>query len=59
MSGLSDAEFEKHRAAIIAIKLQKDRTHADEADRHWEVRGRAPLVLRRAALLGAGPAKAT
>lgn len=28
-------EFERHRASLLAAKLQKDRSLGEEADRHW------------------------
>ncbi|KAK9808961.1 hypothetical protein WJX72_007074 [[Myrmecia] bisecta] len=36
LAALSDEEFERHRAALIAAKMQKDRSLMDETDRHWE-----------------------
>ncbi len=29
------AEFEKHRTALVAAKLEKARSLAEESDRHW------------------------
>jgi len=31
-----EAEFDGHRKALIAAKLQKDHALGDEADRNWE-----------------------
>ena len=36
LSAISEAEFEGHREALIAAKLQKDHALGDEADRNWE-----------------------
>lgn len=33
---MTDEAFEKHKTALMAIKLQKDKTLYDESDRHWE-----------------------
>jgi secreted Zn-dependent insulinase-like peptidase len=35
LADMPAAEFEKHRASLLAAKLQKDRSLAEEADRHW------------------------
>jgi secreted Zn-dependent insulinase-like peptidase len=29
-------EFERHKAALVTNKLQKDNSLGAEADRHWE-----------------------
>lgn len=36
LTSLAPEEFERHREALIAAKLQKDRSMQDAADRHWE-----------------------
>jgi secreted Zn-dependent insulinase-like peptidase len=36
MEQMTDEAFEKHKTALVAIKLQKDKTLYDESDRHWE-----------------------
>ena len=36
LGSIDEAEFEGHRAALIAAKLQKDHALGDEADRNWE-----------------------
>lgn len=36
LAALEPEALERHRAALIAAKLQKDRGLADEASRHWE-----------------------
>ena len=36
LSAISEAEFEGHREALLAAKLQKDHALGDEADRNWE-----------------------
>ncbi|KAK9820983.1 hypothetical protein WJX81_000873 [Elliptochloris bilobata] len=36
LAALEPDALERHRAALIAAKLQKDRGLADEASRHWE-----------------------
>ena len=33
---MTEEAFEKHKTALVAIKLQKDKTLYDESDRHWE-----------------------
>ena len=46
LAALEPEALERHRAALIAAKLQKDRGLADEASRHWE-----QIATRRCALL--------
>jgi len=36
LAAMPSDEFECNRAAVVAAKLQKDRTLSDEADRHWD-----------------------
>ena len=36
LEAMSGEDFEGHRSALIASKLQKDRSLGEEADRHWE-----------------------
>ena len=45
LAALEPEALERHRAALIAAKLQKDRGLADEASRHWE-----QIATRRCAL---------
>lgn len=36
LEGMSEEEFESHRSALIAAKLEKDHSLLDETDRYWE-----------------------
>ena len=36
LAALPTEEFQRNREAVIAAKLQKDRSLQDQADRHWE-----------------------
>lgn len=36
LAKLPAAEFEQHRKALIAAKLQQSHSLLDESDRHWE-----------------------
>ncbi len=36
LAKLAPEELERHREALVAAKLEKDRSLADEASRHWE-----------------------
>jgi hypothetical protein len=36
MDEMTDEAFEKNKTALIALKMQKDKTLYDESDRHWE-----------------------
>jgi insulysin len=36
LAAMDEPEFERHRAALIAAKQQRERNLAEEADRHWE-----------------------
>jgi hypothetical protein len=36
LRSMTDDELDRHRHSLIAAKLQKDHTLADEADRNWE-----------------------
>lgn len=40
LTGLSPEQFERHRAAVVALRLQRDRTLSHEAERHWQVRNK-------------------
>lgn len=40
LAGLSPELFERHRAAVVAQRLQRDRTLSHETERHWVVRRR-------------------
>lgn len=35
LADMPAGEFERHRASLLAAKLQKDRSLGEEADRHW------------------------
>ena len=48
LAALEPDALERHRVALIAAKLQKDRGLADEASRHWE-----QIVTRRCRALHA------
>ena len=36
LADLQDEDFERHRQALIAAKLQQCHSLLDESDRHWE-----------------------
>ena len=36
LEAMDGEDFERHRSALIASKMQKDRSLGEEADRHWE-----------------------
>lgn len=36
LASMSEDELEGHRESLIAAKMQKDHTLAEEADRNWE-----------------------
>ena len=35
LADMPAGDFERHRASLLAAKLQKDRSLGEEADRHW------------------------
>jgi len=47
LAKLAPEELERHREALVAAKLEKDRSLADEASRHWEQIASRRCPLRR------------